>query len=90
VYTPTDRLARRPRGAGGITYQRRPSYGGLCGVRGTGRLPANLQLPRLFAVVVGWASARIRLSLRINKFINYWGNLENDRGLFDSVRSICL
>jgi len=64
-----------------------PSYGGS---RGAGRLPiSNSQSARQaigkhihFAVV---GRARIRLSLRINILLTTWGNLQNGRGLFNSV-----
>ena len=72
MYTPTDRLAREPwkRGKPGVR-----AMVACDGVRGAGRLPANPQLSRparqaigrhIHFAVVGRASARIRLSLRIN------------------------
>jgi len=73
VYTPTDRLARGPWGAG--IAKRAVRTMEVCGdVRGAGHLPANSQLPRParqaigkhIHAIVGRASARIRLSLRIN------------------------
>ena len=47
------------------------------------RAPSDRHI--LYFAVIGRANTRIRLSLRINISLIIGGNLQNDRGLFDSV-----
>jgi len=73
VYTPTDRLARKPWGAGIVWQPRHPSYGDLQRCAQRRELASQFPTPKAQAIgrhihfaVVDRASARIRLSLRIN------------------------